>query len=113
MTRRDLLKAAPAGTVASITAGAGGTKEDPNAQLPPAQRYPKPDLGSHWTLFERLSSKCRPDMSFLEDSYDNPAASAEAGRATLLDRRDRPGENSGRGPRTRPSVDADESCGTS
>jgi len=85
MTRRDFVKAASAGTVASIASGAGAAEQPQSAQLPAGQRYPQPDLGSHWALFERLSNECRPAMSFLEENYTDPGTWADQARATLLD----------------------------
>ncbi|MCC6696036.1 MAG: twin-arginine translocation signal domain-containing protein [Candidatus Hydrogenedentes bacterium] len=83
MTRRDFMKATTAGAIAS-TAGAAAAEPGGSAGLPQTQGQPLPDLGTHWPIFEKLSAKCRPKMSFLEDKYTDPVAWAEEARAVLL-----------------------------
>lgn len=83
MTRRDFMKATTAGAIAS-TAGAAAAEPGGSAGLPQTQGLPLPDLGTHWPIFEKLSAKCKPKMSFLEDKYTDPVAWAEEARAVLL-----------------------------
>jgi len=77
------MKRSTAGAVVTAAAGEAADAATP-AGLPATQSSPNPDLGSHWPLFEKLSAKCTPSMSFLEDRYTDPAAWAEEARATLL-----------------------------
>lgn len=81
MNRRNFLKAgALAATLDSNTATA--SPEDPT-NLPDTQGRPHPDLGTHWDIFRRLSADCVPEMSFLNDAYNDPGAWSEQARRVL------------------------------
>lgn len=84
MTRRDFIKAASAAAGASVVSGSAQSENAARSPLPTAQGSPHPDLGTHWPLFEKLSARCHPDTSFLEDKFDDPQAWVERARRTLL-----------------------------
>ncbi|MCC6486522.1 MAG: dienelactone hydrolase family protein [Candidatus Hydrogenedentes bacterium] len=83
MTRRDFMKATTAGAIAS-SGGVAAAASAEGKGLPQTQSQPLPDLGTHWPIFEKLSAKCRPKMSFLEDKYTDPLGWADEARALLL-----------------------------
>ena len=86
MTRREFIRNASAGAAASAAASASAQEAAvKRTPLPENQYAPAPDLGSHWSLFGKLSADCRPAMSFLEAAYDDPQAWADVARARLLD----------------------------
>ncbi len=84
MTRREFMKTTTAGAVASAAGAATAETPAPRTHLPATQSSPNPDLGTHWPLFEKLSAKCKPKMSFLEERFTDPVAWAEEARAILL-----------------------------
>ncbi len=86
MNRRDFIKLTSAGAL-----GCAATEESIMAAetsaapaLPTLQNQPLPNLGTHWKLFEQLSARCRPKLSFLNDEFKDAAAWTERGRAVLL-----------------------------
>jgi len=85
MKRRNFLKtgALAAGLGIGPVALPVAAQEAPS--LPVTQSAPDPDLGSHWGLFERTSSKCTARMSFLNEQYTDPAAWTAEARAKLVD----------------------------
>lgn len=83
MTRREFITRSATGTALTVAVGDAAHAATPSG-LPATQSSPYPDLGSHWPLFEKLSGRCKPSMSFLEDRYSDPVAWAEVARATLL-----------------------------
>ena len=84
MTRRDFIAATYFGAMATAAADTDPPAGDTRTPLPATQHAPRPDLGSHWPLFKRLSARCRPAMSFLEDRFDDPQVWTEEARAELL-----------------------------
>jgi len=79
MNRRTFLMSSTA-----VAAGAG-TFEARAAALPESQGRPHPDLGTHWAnVFEKLSARCRPKLSFTGDEFSDPKAWTERARAVLL-----------------------------
>lgn len=83
MTRREFIKRSTAGSIATAAAAEVAGAATP-AGIPAMQTGPQPDLGSHWPLFEKLSARCKPAMSFLSSRYSDPVAWAQEARATLL-----------------------------
>src|SRR5262245_3563623 len=83
MNRRDFLRMTSFGVVGS-TGSLGWAAELPNAVLPANQGQPLPSLGSHWTVFEKLSANCKPKLSFLNDEFKDHDAWAKQARATVL-----------------------------
>jgi dienelactone hydrolase len=82
MTRRDFIKAASAGAAG---AASGANAESAERQpLPTAQYKPHPDLGTHWDLFQGLSAQCVPDMSYLNEEFNDPRKWVEDARKTVL-----------------------------
>ena len=79
MNRRVFLKSSTA-----VAAGAGAF-EARAAALPETQGAPNPDLGTHWTnVFEKLSARCQPKLSFIRDEFSDPKAWSDHARAVLL-----------------------------
>jgi len=57
-----------------------------NKALPEYQLGPKASLGSHWdNVFSKLSAKCKPKMSFLNDEYKDPAVWSKKARTMVLE----------------------------
>jgi len=80
MDRRTFLKSSTA-----AAAGGGVLKEARAAVLPETQGTPDPDLGTHWAnVFEKLSARCQPKLSFIRDEFSDPKAWSERARAVLL-----------------------------
>jgi len=86
VNRRHFLKITSAGAVAGAAAGCWADEsQSAGSPLPMSQSTPHASLGSHWAnVFEKLSARCRPKMSFLSDEYSDPQAWADKARATLL-----------------------------
>lgn len=81
MTRRDFIKLGTVSAAASAVSGEVLAAE--SSGLPSIQGAPAPDLGSHWPVFEALSRRCVPRMSFLEERFTDMAAWADAARQIL------------------------------
>ncbi|RPI28647.1 MAG: hypothetical protein EHM61_04415 [Acidobacteria bacterium] len=80
MNRRRFLT-----TSSTAVTAAGSTFAAPAETLPTTQQAPLPDLGTHWTnVFEKLSARCQPKLSFLRDEFSDPKSWCERARKTLL-----------------------------
>jgi len=86
MNRRHFLKVTSAGAMAGATTGAWAGEEQPaRTPLPTRQPEPLASLGSHWPrVFEKLSARCQPRMSFLNELFSDPKAWTDKARASLL-----------------------------
>lgn len=70
------------GAVPSVEAG----PENRGTPLATVQLPPKPTLGTHWAnVFEKISARCEPRMSFLDDKAGDPGTWVRHARATVLD----------------------------
>ncbi|MFA6240478.1 MAG: alpha/beta hydrolase family protein [Candidatus Hydrogenedentales bacterium] len=83
MNRREFIAMTSVGTTAALT-GASAAEAPQGPPLPGTQSAPLPDLGSHWTFFEKLAATTRPSMSFLNDNYTDINAWANEARSTVL-----------------------------
>lgn len=81
MNRRNFLRTGA--LAATLASGAGTARAQDPIALPETQWKPHPDLGTHWDVFERLSAGSTPTMSFLNDTYQDPAAWCEEARNAL------------------------------
>lgn len=82
MKRRDFFKSGALAAGASLTTGAvpALAKSD---SLPETQWKPDPDLGTHWDLFEKISTQCTPKLSYLNEQFTDPKAWTEEARAAF------------------------------
>lgn len=72
MKRRDFIVASSAGTVAGIIGAACAEEHTSMTSLPERQGAPRPELGSHWELFEKLAAASADSrMSFLNAEFTN------------------------------------------
>ncbi|MBX3179879.1 MAG: hypothetical protein KF886_21215 [Candidatus Hydrogenedentes bacterium] len=84
MKRRSFLRTGA--LAAGLGLGAGSAPAQEAAErLPETQWKPDPDLGTHWDLFQKISAKCAPEMTFLQDRYNDPEAWTREARAKLVD----------------------------
>ncbi|HXK59877.1 MAG TPA: alpha/beta hydrolase family protein [Acidobacteriota bacterium] len=80
MNRRTFLT-----TSSAVLAATSNTASAAPEALPTRQERPLADLGSHWTnVFEKLSARCKPKLSFLQDEFSDPKAWCERARSVLL-----------------------------
>lgn len=86
MNRREFLTTTSAALGANLGAASAVERAaEAPAPLPAMQSNPKPELGTHWTnVFEKLSTRCQPRMSFLNEAFTDPHAWTRQARATLL-----------------------------
>lgn len=86
MTRRQFLHAASVGAVVNgAIPGVTDAARTHGSSLPTIQLPPQPSLGTHWeNVFEKISSRCQPRMSFLDADATDPNTWAERARARLL-----------------------------
>ena len=82
MDRRGFLESASTGAVVATAASATARDED-RKPLPKSQFAPLPDLGSHWETFSKLSARCVPDFSFLDERFTDPQEWGRQARAKL------------------------------
>ncbi|MFB3906069.1 MAG: dienelactone hydrolase family protein [Acidobacteriota bacterium] len=68
----------------AVAAGAG-TLQARASDIPEKQHAPHPDLGSHWAnVFEKLSERCQPKLSFMNGQFSDPKDWSERARSVLL-----------------------------
>ncbi len=81
MNRRDFFRTSTLGAATGIGAtSVAATTPDP---IPATQWKPAPDLGTHYEVFEKLSARCEPSMSFLNPAYGDPISWTQEARKTL------------------------------
>ncbi|MHC4798328.1 MAG: dienelactone hydrolase family protein, partial [Planctomycetota bacterium] len=87
MNRRLFLKIASAGIVSSSAGqGTNAQQSGKDRALPKRQSAPKSSLGSHFdNVFSKLSARCQPKLSFLNDRYDDIQAWSQMARGRLLE----------------------------
>ena len=83
MNRRDFFTTASAGALVAAASPTKAQEKAARAPLPASQSAPLADLGTHGELFLKLSDRCLPQMSFLEERFTDPQAWTEQARATL------------------------------
>jgi len=86
MNRRQFLQATSGGALLGSAANLNAAETAaPQPSIPAAQHAPQPELGTHWTnVFEKLSARCEPKMSFLRGELTDPKAWTEQARTVLL-----------------------------
>ncbi len=85
MNRREFLRVTSVGALTALSSDIRAAENQP-ASLPLTQDNPLPQLGTHWpNVFQKLSSRCQPRMSFLEGRFRDPQSWSETARATLFD----------------------------
>ena len=85
MKRRDFLTTAAAAGMAANVSNLSATEEVKRESLPSTPSRPDPDLGSHWSTFEKLSADCQPKFSYLNDKFDDPNEWTRQARSILMD----------------------------
>ena len=81
MNRRQFVKMTSAVAIAATDLSA--QEKTSRRPLPRSQQRPLPELGSHWRVFEGISSRCKPKLSFLNEPFDDPKAWTQQARAAL------------------------------
>ncbi len=81
MKRRDFLAASGAITGIAMTSELLAQEE---LTLPNHGSPEEGVLGSHWEMFEKMSGRCKPKMSFLEERYTDPEEWSRLTRDRLL-----------------------------
>ncbi|MGQ9648892.1 MAG: dienelactone hydrolase family protein [Phycisphaerae bacterium] len=86
MNRREFVRTASGGVLLGSAANLNADRTVASRpSLPATQHAPLPELGTHWTnVFEKLSARCDPKMSFLREEFTDPKAWTEQARAVLL-----------------------------